>query len=88
MARAEQIKALIRSYAEGDDARFFSVAMQMAAQAARKGQTRFASELRDLIDEAKGHRKQESRGMKPVPVVQPRGELAGLLTAEYPKDAS
>ena len=84
MARADQIKALIRSYAEGDEARFFSVAMQMAAQAARSGQTRFATELRSLIDEAKEERKQLGKGMKPVPMVQPRGELAGLLSAEYP----
>ena len=37
MASGEQVKALIRSHAEGDDARFYSVAMQVAAQAARSG---------------------------------------------------
>lgn len=88
MATAEQIKALIRSFAEGDNERFFSIAMQMAAHAARKGQGRFASELRDLIDTAKSKVKgcaEQAPPIKPVPVVQPRGELAGLLGVSYPK---
>ncbi len=88
MATAEQIKALIRSHAEGDDERFFSIAMQLAAHAARKGQGRFAKELRALIDNAKNKMKQhgiEASPVKPVPLVQPRGELSGLLSVSYPK---
>ena len=45
MAKADQIKALIRSHAEGDDARFYAIAMQVAAQAARSGHGKFAQEL-------------------------------------------
>ena len=37
MAKADQIKALIRSHAEGDDPRFYAIAMQVAAQAVRSG---------------------------------------------------
>jgi len=37
MASSDQIKALIRSHSEGDDSLFYSIAMQMAAQAARQG---------------------------------------------------
>lgn len=37
MATAEQIKALVHSYGENDDARFFSIAMQVAASEATKG---------------------------------------------------
>lgn len=87
MARADQVKALIRSHAEGDDERFYAIAMQVAAQAARHGHAHFAQELRDLVDRAKARTKAEPVGLrtKPVPVVQPRGELAGLLTAAYPK---
>lgn len=87
MATGDQVKALIRSYAEGDEQRFFAVAMQMAAQAARQGHTKFAQELRDLVDEARGRLKDKSVGQRtrPVPLVQPRGELAGVLTASYPK---
>lgn len=86
MPTADQVKALIRSHAGGDDERFYAIAMQVAAQAARQGHVRFAQELRDLVDQAKLRAKPASPGQrtKPVPVVQPRGELAGLLTAAYP----
>src|SRR5690349_17294327 len=53
MATAEQLKALMRSYAEGDGTRFLSIAMQMAAQEARQGHQKLAQELRALIDLAK-----------------------------------
>lgn len=84
MATADQVKALIRSHADGDDSRFYAVALQMAAQAARVGHTKFAQELRDLVDQAKVRAKSVPP-TRPVPIVQPRGELAGLLTASYPK---
>lgn len=87
MATADHVKALIRSHAEGDEERFYAIAMQVAAQAARQGHAKFAQELRDLVDQAKARAKVVPIGQrtKPVPVVQPRGELAGLLTAAYPK---
>lgn len=37
MATADQVKALIRSHAEGDDTRFYAIAIQVAAQAAQSG---------------------------------------------------
>lgn len=87
MAKADQVKALIRSHAEGDDTRFYSIAMQVAAQEARSGKGRLAQELRDLVDRLKGHRRPDpqDRTVGPVPLAQPRGELAGLLVAAYPK---
>jgi SpoVK/Ycf46/Vps4 family AAA+-type ATPase len=87
MAKAEQIKALIRSHSEGDDTRFYAVAMQVAAQAARSGHGTLAQELRKLVDEAKtkGQAIEPGRGLRPVPLARPRGELAGLLTVSYPK---
>lgn len=84
MATADQIKALIRSHAEGDDKRFFSVALQMAAHEARTGRSRVARELRDIIDQAQTPPEPVRRVGKPVPLVQPLGELAGLLSADYP----
>jgi SpoVK/Ycf46/Vps4 family AAA+-type ATPase len=80
MATAEQIKALLRSHLEGDDDRFFSVALQMAARAARSGQVHFAQELRDLVDAAKSR----PSIAKPTPVTRPRGDLAALLSVAYP----
>jgi SpoVK/Ycf46/Vps4 family AAA+-type ATPase len=82
MATADQVKALIRSHAEGDDSQFYSVAMQVAARASRGGQGRFAQELRQLIDETR-KRTRSGQG-KLIPVAQPRGELAGLLSVSYP----
>lgn len=84
MATADQIKALIRSHADGDERRFFSIALQVAAHEARTGRSRFARELREIIDQARADPRPASRGEKPVPLVQPRGELAGLLSADYP----
>lgn len=87
MATAEQVKALILSHAEGDDTRFYAVAIQVAAQAARSGHGKLAKDLRELVDEAKtkGQALVPDRGRKPIPLAQPRGELAGLLTVRYPK---
>lgn len=87
MATADHVKALIRSHAEGDDEQFYAIAMQVAAQAARQGHTKFAQELRDLVDQAKARVKAVPSGQntKPVPIIHPRGELAGLLTASFPK---
>lgn len=82
MATADQVKALVKSHAEGDDTRFYSVALQVAAHAARGGKANFAQELRDLVDAL---RKSPTRKLlRPVPVAQPRGELAGLLSVTYP----
>jgi SpoVK/Ycf46/Vps4 family AAA+-type ATPase len=87
MATADQMKALIRCHAEGDEARFYAITMQVAAQAARQGHTKFAQELRELVDQAKtkGKAVAPTRGQQPVPLAQPRGELAGLLTVGYPR---
>ena len=80
MASGEQLKALLKSHAEGDDDRFFSVAMQVAAHEARRGHGRLAGELRALIDRAKS-----GVGTRaPVPIGRPRGELANLLEASHP----
>ncbi|MBF0583697.1 MAG: ATP-binding protein [Magnetococcales bacterium] len=86
MATADHVKALIRSHADGDDGRFYAIAMQVAAGAARQGHTKFAQDLRDLVDRAKARGNITSTGQKtkPVPIVQPRGELVGLLIASFP----
>ena len=80
-ASADHIKALVRAHAAGDEAGFYSIALQMAASAARHGQNRFADDLKNLIDAARAERIPQ---VTPTPVIQPRGELADLVTAEYP----
>ena len=56
MASAEQIKALLKSHIDGEDDRFFSIAMQVAAHEARLGHGKLAEELRAIIDDAKERR--------------------------------
>lgn len=86
MASADQIKALIRSHSEKDDTRFYAVTMQVAAHAARRGHSKLAQELRDLVDDARTSRSSvELRAGSPTPVARPKGDLAGLLTVQYPE---
>lgn len=84
MATAEQVKSLLRSYSAGDSEHFVSVALQIAAHAARTGKGQLAGELRDLIDEIKTKRRSGRIGGA-VPIARPKGELAGLLAVTYPK---
>ena len=85
MATAEQIKALVKSHTEGDDARFYSVAMQVAAAEAKQGHTDFATELRLLIDKAREKQALPLPGGPTISMAAPRGELAELLAAFYPE---
>jgi SpoVK/Ycf46/Vps4 family AAA+-type ATPase len=84
MARADQLKALLRAYAGNEETQFYSVALQMAADQAQRGHTKLAGELRDLVDAAKA-RTTRSVGPRSVPIAQPRGELAELLSVQYPQ---
>ena len=81
MARADQLKALLKSHSEGDDQHFYSVAMQVAAHEAKLGHGKLAEELRELIDKAK---RRQGTGL-PIPIGRPRGDLADLLMVSYPK---
>jgi SpoVK/Ycf46/Vps4 family AAA+-type ATPase len=84
MATSAQLKALFRSYADGDENRFYTHAMQISAHEARMGHTRLAKELRDIIDAAKQKKETISLSHRTLPIVQPKGELANLLSASYP----
>lgn len=84
MATADQVKALIKSHAEGDDDRFYAVALQLATREARSGHPAYAQELKNFADSARV--RPTSRRPGPVPVATPRGELAGLLSVVYPED--
>lgn len=86
MATADQVKALIKSHSEGDDSRFYSIAIQVAAHAARQGHTHLANELRHLVDEAKEKGYSLTKSGAVININQPRGELAGLLSVAYPKE--
>ena len=85
MATAEQLKALIESFAEKDDARFRAVVMQIAARAAKQGKKKLAEELRTLLDEAARKRELHVGPARAVPIARPSRELAGVIVAGYPE---
>ena len=82
MASTEHIKALLRSHAEGDDERFYSVAMQVAAHEAKLGHGKVAQELRALIDNAKANRTLQRSGV----ATRTGGDLANILQSTFPKN--
>lgn len=78
MTSTKEIIALLKSHVEGDEEQLFSVALQVAANEARRGHTDAAAELRQLISAA---RTRSSFSQTPaIPFVKARGELEGLLS--------
>lgn len=90
MATARQIIALLSSHAQGDEEQFLSIALQVAANEARRGRREVAEELRKMVDQARQAKarpplRQATGSDVAIPISRPRGELQGLLTATYPK---
>jgi SpoVK/Ycf46/Vps4 family AAA+-type ATPase len=83
MASAQQLIGLVKSHAEGDEDRFFDLAMQLAAAEEQKGHKRLAEQLRQWA-EAGLTPQNKSSHIKPTPLATPRGDLALLLGASYP----
>lgn len=57
MANGEQIKALLNAYYNNDDARFKTVALQIAASEARAGHALLAREIKDIIEKSNSKNK-------------------------------
>jgi SpoVK/Ycf46/Vps4 family AAA+-type ATPase len=83
MSTAQHVIALLKSHLEGDEDHFLAVAMQVAAHEARRGHAKVAQELKQLIDHAKEARSPLRRSGGTIPVVQPKGDLASLLSVVY-----
>lgn len=90
MSTAEQIIALVKSHVEGDEKRFLSVASQVAAREARQGHVNVAQEIKKLIERARDQSPHLIPPTTPfhlsLPIPQPRGELAGLLSVTTPRE--
>jgi len=72
----------MESHAEGDDSRFYAVASQIAATAARKGHDKLAEQIRDYIDAERAAAnlpKAKSLNDSVVSISRPDGEAADLL---------
>ena len=86
MAAADQIKSLIKSFGEGDDARFYATAMQIAAAEARNGHMALAEELKRLIDKSKASKSTRFGVVKNLPVNANQKELYDLLELSHPSE--
>jgi hypothetical protein len=81
------VMSMAQSHFAGKTEQFYVVVLQAAASLAAEGQERLARDLRELAEKS---RPQDTlfagRGVSPtVPLVQPRGELAGIITVSYPE---
>lgn len=82
MATAEQLKALLKSHADGDEARFYSIALQVAAKEARQGHNKLANDIKQLVEKSQknGGKASHLTTAKTIPFIhQPKSELQGLL---------
>jgi SpoVK/Ycf46/Vps4 family AAA+-type ATPase len=85
VASAQQIVALLSSHVQGDQEQFLSIALQVAANEARRGHVQVANELRKLVDAARQSTRELGSDIA-IPISRPKGELQALLTVTYPKD--
>lgn len=79
MATATQIKELLKTHGEGDDERFYAIAMQVAAAEARQGHELLAQDLRHLVEKARMRKNENGMYARIVHLAQPTGEAAELL---------
>lgn len=82
VSSAKRILAMLRCRADGDDERFYTIALQVAAAEARQGHRTVAEGIREAVDKARTH---SGRGQTvAVPFAAPRGDLADLIELRSP----
>jgi len=84
MATAEQIKALLKTHAERDEERFYAVALQVAAGAARTGHTKLAGDIKTLVERGRNRAPMAPVGALVPLLKQPKGDLSGILEVSNP----
>lgn len=84
MASATQVTELLRAFLRNEDDHFLKIALQVAAAEAQRGHVKVATQMRELIDKAR-NQPTPRQTARPMPLAQPRGELAELLSAQYPQ---
>lgn len=57
MANGEQVKALLNAYYSNDDARFKTIALQIAASEARSGHALLAREIKEIVEKSNSKNK-------------------------------
>jgi len=76
MAKAEYILSLVKSHYNGENERFTTLALQLAASEARQGHPLFADEIKKIVDKAKTERPAQTKTFSP--------ELQGLIIENIP----
>lgn len=84
MATAEQIKALLKTHAERDEERFYAVALQVAASAARTGHSKLAGDIKTLVERGRNRAPMAPVGAIVPLLKQPKGDLSGILEISNP----
>lgn len=77
MATAEQLKSLIRSHFGSEPERFYTIALQVAAHEAKKGNSSLAHDILNLVD-------MERKKSSPRVLNFPK-DLKGLVLTEEPR---
>ena len=88
-ARGKQLHRLVLSMAQthfaGKEDRFYVAVLQAAAALEAEGQERMARDLRDIVEKSRPRDTLFANAASPaIPLAQPRGELAGLMSVSYP----
>lgn len=76
--KAEILKLLLQSHAEGDESSFRKAALQLAAAESTAGHVRIAEEIRAIIAKMPATASRKPQGPV-VDIAAPRGELADIL---------
>lgn len=76
----QHVAAMLRSHAEGDEASFYSVALQVAAREAKSGHYVLANDIKKAVEAAR----QRSPFANVTTLRQPRGELGELVEMTQP----
>lgn len=86
MAKAEQIKSLIRSHYENNSESFSTIALQLAAHEAKQGHKAVALEIRSLVDKSKFSRQKSTeipgRSNQLVDTCKPEERFSDLVLTD------
>lgn len=85
MASANQIIEILKSHFSGDDERFRTASLQLAANEARMGHESVAQEIQQVLERAKGSQFDSRLRLSSVAFNAPNNQLAGLLEAVEPR---
>lgn len=83
MANKDQIKALIDSFFNEDNERFITIALQVAATAAKKGNGELARELKDIIDKGRNREHVKKENEKVLKFNKLNQDVSNLLSVTY-----